>query len=404
MARFGIGARVLDEDGDVAEVIGKRKGVRVLRYSGGKLDGLVVEWPKSSLVPANDQEVVAKGDEVLAGQDVSENACGWVPKVGDRVRVVKHCNVDGHPLRLHAPIGSEHTITELRNYFADKGVPTFILSGGGWNFYMPANVEPVVAPATTAASGLTVTAGGFYRTRDGRKVGPMVRNLAEWSFDEDVNGRLWHDNGHRYRGAHPQDDLVAEWVEPEVSVAVAEATATPAPKWQPTIGEKVRVVRAGTDFKEKHVGTEFVITAEDSEWDGERSWYSYGKGENAGGWRYKTSELGPVEPATPPAKFKVGDRVNYLLTRDAWQGVIIETVNDNGTFSGKEPKTGYLGAFYEDQIELAPTLTPGTQVTFTATGRLSAINENGHYQMTFPGLPSARNSFALPAEYVSLAN
>lgn len=62
-------------------------------------------------------------------------------KVGDRVRVVKHCNLDGDKIRMFAPIGSVHTITAMRDVFNYRGVQTFTLSGGGPSFYIPANVE-----------------------------------------------------------------------------------------------------------------------------------------------------------------------------------------------------------------------------------------------------------------------
>ena len=66
---------------------------------------------------------------------------------------------------------------------------------------------------------MNIEDGKYYRTRDGRKVGPMVA----WSdyFCADlgtVKERLWWPDGRRGSRAVPNDpnlDLIAEWSDPE---------------------------------------------------------------------------------------------------------------------------------------------------------------------------------------------
>lgn len=389
MAKYGIGARVADFEGDIAEVIGKRKGFREVRYSGGKLDGLVVELSKSSLVPANDQEAVAEGDKVSAGQGVSENACGWVPKVGDRVRY------SGKSKRYSDPwmIGTEGTVKSLE--FGTVLVKWDVeriggLSTGGGKY--AENLEPVVAPATTTVTDkLTIEAGKFCRTRDGRKA--LVKyngtdGLYPFAHDNGCGG--FHGISRDGKSCINRDgaDLVAEWVEPEPEVAVAEATATAEPKF--SIGQKVRCIddRGGSKFS---VGEFYTVRRLVGR-------LVYVDENSQGMFSHR------FEPAAPLAKFKVGDKVD--LYRDGelvepWRNMTITEDARDGMF---EFNTDVGMLCNSRELRLSPTIPIGSTVTFTATGRLSAINENGHYQVTFPGLPAAQNSFALPAAYVSLAN
>lgn len=62
--------------------------------------------------------------------------------------------------------------------------------------------------------GLKVEAGKFYKTRDGRKVGPMEPNGEDFGAGD---GRLWRANGERWSKGHDEDRLVAEWVDNSVA-------------------------------------------------------------------------------------------------------------------------------------------------------------------------------------------
>ncbi len=60
--------------------------------------------------------------------------------------------------------------------------------------------------------------GKFYKTREGRKVGPMqefdsYKNLHPW----ESNGELWADDGTSYLGEYPDSDIIAEWHDEPVS-------------------------------------------------------------------------------------------------------------------------------------------------------------------------------------------
>ncbi len=74
---------------------------------------------------------------------------------------------------------------------------------------------------------LKIEAGKYYRTRDGRKVGPlMARNNDSYAFAADIAGdigiRIFQKDGvhgSRWIGNKPNLDLIAEWVDEPVKAA-----------------------------------------------------------------------------------------------------------------------------------------------------------------------------------------
>ena len=61
---------------------------------------------------------------------------------------------------------------------------------------------------------MQIEAGKYYRTRDGRKVGPMERDKVDgkdWR-EKDNSARLWYDDGTRWI-CDEDSDLIAEWVD-----------------------------------------------------------------------------------------------------------------------------------------------------------------------------------------------
>lgn len=69
-----------------------------------------------------------------------------------------------------------------------------------------------------------IGAGKYYRTRDGRKVGPMEAwCFGGWHSDRaeyPLNGGVWLDDGTaKYAGAKDSPDLIAEWVDEPVKAA-----------------------------------------------------------------------------------------------------------------------------------------------------------------------------------------
>lgn len=69
---------------------------------------------------------------------------------------------------------------------------------------------------------MKIEAGKYYKARDGRKVGPMERNVEsaiELPWLERGNDQCaWHGDGKRYVGSKaPEWDLVAEWTDEPTS-------------------------------------------------------------------------------------------------------------------------------------------------------------------------------------------
>jgi len=287
MGKFGIGARVIDDGGDAAEIVNKRKGERLLRYDDK--DYGLMWWPKDGLTVvtavANDNTFISPEISVKA---YSPDAAGnnWVPKVGDRVR---YCGGSG----LGAEAGALATVS--RDYDGrfmqikwDRDGRDQMQGDGG---YYVGQFEPVVATPTTWAP----VVGKFGKTRDGRKVGPMEKATGEWSFiagGEGIRGQAYFnkDGTCPYISEH---DLVAEWVD---TVAVAPATATPT---QPERKFKVGDVVNWTQTRDSWQGITIVEIA-----SGSYPVRAECPKQGVGAFTFEQLEL-----AAPPAKFKVGDRV-----------------------------------------------------------------------------------------------
>jgi hypothetical protein len=369
MGKYGIGARVRDNDGDEGVIVGKRKGERKVRYdgmTGGRswLNGEALWWDKSSLTPIADNDDAPAAQEpasqpkfkvgdrvrnVSEGRYVDFNigACGtivecidqhgfdvkcedtgwtghffrygielvanttpeWQPKVGDRVRFTGECltdwwfgphtehkegvvsaengpdsyafdvMVEGESVRAHVDIAhieplpvsaeaqgaSDEWVPEVGQRvrlkdvnhveewgkagecgtvvsvcIEDKDAQVQFDESGAWWAAMN-NLGPVTEPAP-----LTVEAGKFYRTRDGRKVGPVERRQEGYSGDYPWTDRpsnpgpahTWQDDGYMFfTGSVDDGDLVAEWV--DEPVAAAPAKPAPSPKFK--VGDHIKV-------------------------------------------------------------------------------------------------------------------------------------------------------------------
>ncbi len=128
------------------------------------------------------------------------SAAKWQPKVGDRVKVTYAHGWNG--------VG---TVTSVDGSINVVNMETGDHSGCTGRFE-----SCLLQPAT-----IKIEAGKFYRTRDGRKVGPMVASNSRWPFK--TNGH----NGAYYNadGSCPYFsnlDLIAEWIDEPITKTVAK--------------------------------------------------------------------------------------------------------------------------------------------------------------------------------------
>lgn len=400
MAKFKSGDRVrlldhpyiLDEGQHVGTVIGKAgNGWR------GSVEVKVDDYEPFTLTfRKRELELIADNDNLLS--PVVEEA--WVPKVGERVRYSGKSDAYSDPWM----IGTEGTVTGAGYGAVDVKWDVNQIGGrntGGGKYVE--NLEPV--PVATQPAPLTIEAGKFYLTRDGRNTdATYVRHEKHGGgFYAKVGGTVkafYPDGTHIY--GEPEHDLVAELdqkVAPWTALATPEpvaVAATPTSKFK--VGDKVRRARRALICAPLNFET-VVLELKGNN----RFWYDDVYGERVNGlmepWELVTEE----PPAAPPAKFNVGDRVRIKGDSDV---ATVVTRNSEGQMSLKYDAYPGIGNewWHDDELEFAPSIRPGSTVTFTATGRVSAINENGHVQVTFPNLLPGQNSFALPAQYVSLAN
>lgn len=149
----------------------------------------------------------------------------WQPKVGDRVRysdgmvsgegiVHSHNDDDDLDPGLAWTVEVERKDLEFA-YYVNETCRKFDIS----------SLSPLPVAAEAQPAALQIQAGKFYRTRDGRKVGPMETFLNMFSAEDDGTHRIFQADG-THGSQHvtnlPHLDLIAEWVD---TVAVA-ATAS----------------------------------------------------------------------------------------------------------------------------------------------------------------------------------
>lgn len=196
---------------------------------------------------------------------------------------------------------------------------------------------------------LTIQCGRHYRTRDGRKVGPMVdyehRDGFPWC-DAELVGGYYSDAGLvQSDDRSPHEDLVAELVDPAYTLGkgklfigdepVAEITPIELPAAPPAepkfkVGDKVRALKttfsgdykAGEIYEVREALVGHVKTVRDS------------FGSTSNGWGDHNFEPATHEPATTEAKFKVGDRVwDERFDGSKCNEATISAVNDDGRFT-----------------------------------------------------------------------
>ncbi len=135
-------------------------------------------------------------------------------KVGDRVRALQDSGLGAFLA------GKEYEVLAV----TDERI-TAINERGQRDIWGEHYFELVpVAKVPEDQPALKIEAGKYYRTRDGRKVGPMEAwCFGGWHSDRaeyPLNGGVWLDDGTaKYAGAKDSHDLIAEWVDVSVKAA-----------------------------------------------------------------------------------------------------------------------------------------------------------------------------------------
>lgn len=156
----------------------------------------------------------------------------WQPRVGERVRVNYGHGWNGEG--------------EVVSYFGSS--PVLLMktgkSAGIEGGFSVSSLEPIVgatATATEQPATLKIEEGKFYKTRDGRKVGPMefvdFGDGEPWHTSD--TDRWWSDDGTRRDGSIGEiDDIIAEWIDEPVVATNDNAQ----PKFK--VGDRVRLARS----------------------------------------------------------------------------------------------------------------------------------------------------------------
>lgn len=173
-------------------------------------------------------------------------------KVGDRVRV------HGHPYYL---MEDEDTGTIIG---ASDGRGDWDVELDNYGDYL-SFLESELIHAT-----LTIQSGKFYRTRDGRKVGPMRRWSDEakhrWEADDDDLPYIWADDGTEIDSdIDDSADLVAEWTEPQSTKEILDELEA----WIAKQDAVKAAGKGGTDY-----GSTAGFTVPLCAYDDEPGWYA----------------------------------------------------------------------------------------------------------------------------------
>lgn len=215
----------------------------------------------------------------------------WRPKIGDRVRFIRDSTAGGS--RFGAK-GQAATVAGVIRENVEYGDAVDVkLDNSTVGFHPGAylnDLEPLLA-----AVPLTIEAGKFYKTRDGRKVGPAKKGVPSFidkAYGWTVGTDYYVSDGRFYEhAAQTESDLVAEWVDEPVANDNAAATEPPA-KSTFKIGDRVT---GCTVFEEEYTGT-IVEVDEGDDWLG----YRIQLGNSADRkWLKTLSVRAAIEPASP---------------------------------------------------------------------------------------------------------
>jgi len=153
----------------------------------------------------------------------------WAPKVGERVAVVSN---EGNRMSF---VGRTGIVV------MEKGDGRFVVGVDG-------DFDRLFSASELAPAPLRIEAGKFYKTRDGRKVGPMVAgNMPDEEYDfvaridgDDLRRIFQKDGKHggKYIENEPANDLIAEWPAEATKPPVAAEVDTLAEEYGPSVTSK----------------------------------------------------------------------------------------------------------------------------------------------------------------------
>lgn len=399
MGKFKLGARVRDAEGDIGEIVSKRKGERLVRYEDTDYGEL---W--------NTKDRLTVVDEPGESGEVVPAAVEWAPAVGDRVRLVK----DNCGNSNWGRCGEEGTVKRVDA--RDTEAVVVFDESGEW-FTQFHSIVPVPAPTfrkgdrALSANGDCVTiesdvdsADHVWVSHGTTKWRTPVSWLTKWEpkvgdtvrvVDGDGGGRVGdictvievkdlEDGGSAYvrlsgltGGA---EGLYVYRLEP-LPVARQPAVEPASDLWRPAVGK----------FGKTRDGRKVVIR---------RDLGDYLAGDIEGGptgktWSPDGSHGGPyvkriadhdlvsewVEPIPEP-KFKVGDLVRCV--KDYRGTVTSGKIYTIAYFNADEPRIGVteadhggadgLPAHYFEPYTPQP-YTIGTRVTLNAPASITAIHD-----------------------------
>jgi hypothetical protein len=210
-------------------------------------------------------------------------------KKGDEVRLINSGDYNGHG--RYGKTGELGTVIQYdavdHTYYVD-----FSESGRWWA--KASNLEP-------SASTLKIEAGKFYKTRDGRKVGPAFfsGNIATFGSAGNYASAVWSDDGRSSsrddRLSLKDNDIIAEWIDEPVAKASNDNAH---PKFK--VGDRVKLARSF--FGVAKVGATATVGKRgmfsgfvDIVWDKN----SLHQGQMDGGYTPDYFELLPASPLAP---------------------------------------------------------------------------------------------------------
>ena len=270
-------------------------------------------------------------------------------KVGDRVRL-KYVNT----YERWGAKGEEGTVIVADDRDDDCRVRFDV--AGEW-FARWGILEPVaVAPATAT---LTIEAGKYYKTRDGRKVGPMEHwNVYDGQFfhapEGNFYGEYWQENGVNGEPHIGQDDsldLIAEWADEPAAVAGATAAFK--------VGDRVRLTERNTHDRWGAKDEEGTVLI-----GGGGALDCHVDFDVAGRW-YASWDILDLVAAVPPTTIKVGD---WVRTDNGDIGIVL---HDDGT-GDLQFKVGFVGDDNDEHWDWFSDL----QLTVVPPGTTKAGNDN----------------------------